>query len=102
MEVILLGWFFNLGSIREHANLSSDFKVGKWWDFMIRFVTPLVLGINWILNFIVDLQNHYSGYSTLAQLVFGWILVIVLIVIALLVARMGWQNEAAPAVGEDK
>ncbi|MDC7232134.1 MAG: sodium-dependent transporter [Spirochaetales bacterium] len=99
VEVILLGWFFKLSSLREHANLTSDFKIGKWWDVMIKFVTPLVLGINSILKFINDVQNNYSGYSTAAQFVFGWGLLAALIVTAVLIARTKWSGLTAQSEG---
>jgi NSS family neurotransmitter:Na+ symporter len=92
IEVILLGWFFNLESLREHANLTSDFKVGKWWNFMIRFVTPLVLGINAVLNLIGDLKNHYSGYPLSVQIVFGWAMIIILALVSIVPMRMKWKN----------
>ncbi len=95
IEVILLGWFFNLGSLREHANLTSDFSIGKWWDITIRFITPLVLGVNWILNLINDLKNNYSGYGTIVQIVFGWAMIIFLALISIVIMRMKWNDKAA-------
>jgi neurotransmitter:Na+ symporter, NSS family len=95
IEVILLGWFYNLSSLREHANLTSDFKVGKWWDIMIKFVTPLVLGVNSVLNLITDLKSNYSGYSTAAQIVFGWGLIAMLVVVAVIAAKLKWHDSAA-------
>ena len=59
---------------------------------MIRFVTPAVLGVNSVLNLIVDLKQNYSGYSTMAQIVFGWGLIAVLVIAAVLAARFKWQD----------
>lgn len=92
IEVILLGWFYNLDSLRDHANLTSDFSIGKWWNFMIRFVTPLVLGINSLLNLIGDIRNNYSGYPASVQIVFGWAMIILVALIAIIPARLKWQS----------
>ncbi len=92
IEVILLGWFYKSETFREHANLSSDFKIGKWWGVMIKFVIPLVLGVNWVLNFIGDLKNNYSGYSSIVQIVFGWGMIVMLILAAMIPMRMKWRD----------
>ncbi|MDC7239396.1 MAG: sodium-dependent transporter [Spirochaetales bacterium] len=92
IQVVLVGWFYDLKSVRDHANLTSDFKVGAWWDLMIRFVTPAVLGVNSILNLITDLRVNYGGYSTLVQIVLGWGLIAVLIIAAVAAARFKWQG----------
>lgn len=72
IEVILVGWFFNLESMREHANRFSDFAIGSWWNIMIRFVTPLVLGYMTIMTFVENIQKPYEGYPWSALLTFGW------------------------------
>ena len=94
IEVILLGWFYNLDELREYANLTSDFKIGKWWDYMIRFVTPLVLGFNSVLNLIGDLKNQYSGYPLYAQLIFGWGMIALLAAAALIPLQLKWRHTA--------
>lgn len=63
IEIILLSWFFNLESIREYVNPLSDFKVGKWWNFCLKFLTPAILGVMTIKNIIADISSPYEGYS---------------------------------------
>ncbi|MDD2212745.1 MAG: sodium-dependent transporter [Clostridia bacterium] len=72
LEVILVGWFFDLEGLRTHANRYSDFAVGKWWTYMIKFVTPLVLGFMFIQNFIQNIKAPYEGYPLNALLMIGW------------------------------
>ncbi len=72
LEVILIGWFFNLESLRIHANRYSDFTVGKWWNFMIKVVTPLVLGFMFFQNFYQNIKVPYEGYPQSALLMMGW------------------------------
>ena len=72
LEVVLIGWFFDLESLRIHANQYSDFAVGKWWNFMIKFVTPLVLGVMFLQNLVENLFTRYEGYPLSALLLIGW------------------------------
>jgi NSS family neurotransmitter:Na+ symporter len=44
LECVVLGWLWRIGTLRRHANSRSDWKLGKWWDYLIRLVIPLVLG----------------------------------------------------------
>ena len=44
LECIVLGWLWRIDILRRHANSRSDWKVGKWWDYLIRLVIPVVLG----------------------------------------------------------
>jgi NSS family neurotransmitter:Na+ symporter len=44
LECIVLGWLWRIDILRRHANSRSDWKLGKWWDYLIRMVIPVVLG----------------------------------------------------------
>ncbi|MHC4748808.1 MAG: sodium-dependent transporter [Planctomycetota bacterium] len=44
LECVVLGWLWRIGTLRRHANSRSDWKLGKWWDYLIRMVIPVVLG----------------------------------------------------------
>ncbi len=88
VEVLLLSWFFKLDSLREHANSLSDFSVGKWWNFCLKILTPIVLGYMAIGNLIGDIKKPYGGYPTSAILIFGWAIVIGIIILSFIM-QMG-------------
>jgi NSS family neurotransmitter:Na+ symporter len=44
LECVVLGWLWRIGTLRRHANSRSDWKLGRWWDYLIRLVIPVVLG----------------------------------------------------------
>jgi len=44
LECLVLGWLWRIETLRRHANSRSDWRLGKWWDYLIRLVIPLVLG----------------------------------------------------------
>ena len=43
LECVTLGWTYRIGRLREHANELSDWKIGRWWDFIIRYFAPIIL-----------------------------------------------------------
>lgn len=82
VEVILLSWFFRLEIIRKHINSLSDFGIGKWWNFCLRIVTPIVLGYMAVGNLVGDIQKNYSDYPSMALFIFGWSLVIGIVILS--------------------
>ncbi len=95
IEIILLSWLCRLEVIRKHINEISDFKVGAWWTFCLRFITPVVLGYMSICNVIGDMSANYGGYSTDAILTFGWMVIGLTILLALLLQKKRPANEYA-------
>ncbi len=87
LEVILISWLFELESIRNHINEVSDFKIGRWWNVCLKVITPVVLGYMAIANFIGDLKKNYGGYDFKSIFVFGWLVLILIIVISFLLQK---------------
>lgn len=44
LECLVLGWLWRLEELRYHANIRSDWRIGKWWDYFIRIFIPVALG----------------------------------------------------------
>ncbi len=94
VEVLFLGWLHNISRIREENNLVSDFRIGYWWNIMIKFVTPLVLLYTTYMNFELELSQAYEDYPIHALVTFGWAMVAATIVIAFLLAyAIRWKND---------
>ena len=43
LEAVVIGWAYRIGRLREHANERSDWKLGVWWDWLIRYFAPILL-----------------------------------------------------------
>ena len=43
IECIALGWIFDLKRLRAHANERSEWQIGKWWEWNIKVVVPVIL-----------------------------------------------------------
>ena len=40
-----LGWIFDIKRLRAHANEHSDWQIGKWWEWNIKLVIPIILTV---------------------------------------------------------
>ena len=45
LEAVVIGWAYRIGRLREHANELSDWKLGVWWDWLIRYFGPIILSV---------------------------------------------------------
>ena len=43
-EVMIFGWVYGADRLRSYINKVSDFKIGRWWTWLIKIVIPVALG----------------------------------------------------------
>jgi len=86
LELVILGWIFNLESVRVYANELSDFTVGKWWVWAIKG-TSLILVIMLVLKVKGEILAPYGGYSLLALGVYGLGVMIIMTVGAFVLTK---------------
>lgn len=77
LECLVVGWVYGADNLRKDINKVGKFKIGKWWNVLIRYIIPALLTVLLIVQFIKDIMNPYEGYPALALLI-GWITVIIL------------------------
>jgi NSS family neurotransmitter:Na+ symporter len=88
IECLILGWAFNLHRFREHANKTSDILIGRWWDFLIKFVIPIVLVILLVASLIDNILNPYMGYPWWIILVGGMIPVLSIFLLSFILMKI--------------
>ncbi|MCD6147583.1 MAG: sodium-dependent transporter [Thermoplasmata archaeon] len=79
MECIVFGYIMGAEHIREHVNEVSDIKLGKWWEYLIKFVAPAILIFIAVASFIELLNKGYEGLPSGALIAGGVIVLISLI-----------------------
>ncbi|RXT08081.1 sodium-dependent transporter [Ammoniphilus sp. CFH 90114] len=92
VELILLGWFYQLSKIREDGNMTSDFRIGTWWEIMVKYVTPAVLFFISIQNVIGAFKDPYEGYPTSALLILGAGCALAAILLGYVFSKLKWHN----------
>ncbi|AOX03096.1 sodium-dependent transporter [Moorena producens PAL-8-15-08-1] len=85
-QSILVGWVYGAEKLRRYMNQVSDWTVGKWWNFSIKYLIPMALVALLATQFSKDIRTPYEGYPAWA-LGIGWAIVFLplLIFLSLLV-----------------
>jgi NSS family neurotransmitter:Na+ symporter len=95
IQAIVIGWYYRLEKLRNYANLLSEVKVGTWWNVLIRFILPIVIGALIITEAYKLITQGYDGYSQGALLIGGWLVVLLLPILALLISKSGNSKETS-------
>lgn len=66
LECLVLGWLWRIEILRRHANSRSDWKLGRWWDYLIRLVAPVLLGTLFFWQLFDDITTE-SGFLRTPQ-----------------------------------
>ena len=83
-QAIAIGWIYGADKLRIYINSVSKWKIGKWWNFLIKYFIPVVLLTLIIVQFFKELKEPYGGYPGWA-IGIGWMaLVIPMVVIVIL------------------
>ena len=81
-----------LPTLRDHLNYRGSFHIGRWWYACVAVIAPLVLGVSLVggtLDLVTSGTTH-SGYPGWFNFVFGWMMAIGLVVIAIALSLIPW------------
>jgi len=91
LECIAVGWIFGADKLRAYVNKVSEIKIGKWWDFAIKYAIPVILSFIVIVQLMKEFKAPYENYPQWA-IWLGWIAVIVPFVVAFLIPQKNIQK----------
>ena len=92
LETLLVGWIIKPKVIREHTNAISYFKIGKWWDFVIKFVAPTLLTVALVQSLVKEFNETYGGYDLTSVSLYGWLVVAIAIVGSIVISKKPWHK----------
>lgn len=98
VTVLLLTYGFrSLPLLRDHLNLTSSVRMGVAWRVLVGVVAPIVLGYILISELILKIQEGYGdpAMPTWFVGVFGWGMVVALIVVAFALSLIPWSAKSA-------
>jgi len=82
LACLVVGWVLPVSKLREFVNKTSDFKIGVWFDWMVKLVVPI--GLTFVVlygGFIPDIKASYGGYPRWASNSI-WIVLIVTLILS--------------------
>ena len=96
IQCFVVGWLFGAEKVRKYFNETSSIRFGRWWDIMIRFVTPLVLLYISVSYLIENIGENYAGYATNHIIIGGWGVVAATIITGFIMTFIRAKNPPAP------
>lgn len=99
-ECIVLGWLYGARKLREYANRYSEIKIGRWWDFLIKYFTPVILVVTFGMDLYRTITEPYGGYPNWALFVGGWGVVALVFVLSFVFMRIRTKRNDVLAAAE--
>jgi NSS family neurotransmitter:Na+ symporter len=71
LECLVVGWIFGAHNMRLHINSTSNFQIGRIWDFFIKYLTPALLATILVAGLVDEVRISYGGYTRAANIIIG-------------------------------
>ena len=72
IQCIAVGYLYPVREFRDYLDGQSEVRLGSWWIWALRYVTPAVLTVILAMNLHQEIVKGYEGYPRWATLVGGW------------------------------
>lgn len=69
---LVFGYLYDIREFRHYLNGISEVRLGNWWVWMLRYVTPVVLIVMLALNLQNEFRETYGGFARWATNLGGW------------------------------
>ncbi|WP_164509105.1 sodium-dependent transporter [Clostridium rectalis] len=102
VECIVLGYVYKAEKMRPELNKYSDFKIGVWWDILIKYITPILLGYMTVDNIYNEFKSPYGGYPISSIIVFGFTIAIGIFIIGFYLSKRPWPDENVLKMGVEE
>ena len=93
VECLLVGWVLKAAVARRHVGRVGGLKLSRFWDVLVRFITPAILIV--VIGFALysEFSGNYGDYSSVALLCFGVGWLVAAAVISVILMRYPWSNK---------
>jgi len=72
VQCLAVGYLYPVREFRDYLNGQSEVRLGHWWIFTLRYITPVVLATLLVINFIKVMTAGYEDYPRWATAIGGW------------------------------
>jgi len=98
-QCLAVGYLYRIREFRTYLNGISEVKLGRWWEWALRYFTPVVLLVILVMNVRAEIRDPYQGYPAWATAVGGWGTLLVLAVLGWFLWRRPGRRDHG---GEDR
>ncbi|WP_036196319.1 sodium-dependent transporter [Nocardioides aequoreus] len=93
VSMLAVTWVYrDLDHLRDHLNRTGSLRLGSWWLVLVGVVTPAALVYVLIDELRAVLAEPYGGYPTWLINSIGWGSAVLVVVVALVLARLPWRR----------
>ncbi len=96
IQCIIIGYLYPVGEFRDYLNAQSEVRVGIWWIWALRYITPTVLLVILVMNLYDYITNGFKDYLRWATLIGGWGSVFIWLVLGYFL----WKRPAKSGKGQ--
>ncbi|MFH1415485.1 MAG: sodium-dependent transporter, partial [Elusimicrobiota bacterium] len=94
LECLVIGWYLKAEKMREHINKVSSVKLGKWWEYSIKIITPAILVIILISSIFQEFSAPYEGYPVKWLILIGRDWLLFTLIAAIIITSYEWRKKA--------
>ena len=92
LECIFVGWVLKAHVARAHVNGIGMGRLVKAWEWLIKYITPMILITIVTRALVADWHQPYEGYAASALALYGVGMLLVTVVIALVFSVLQWRT----------
>ncbi len=81
-EILIIGWLTPVEKLRTYINQYSGFQIGRWFNFIVRWLAPAFLIGLYVVSLPKELSENYGGYPDEMLWTWGYIPLILAVVIS--------------------
>ena len=93
IECVVVADIYGCRRLCRHLNEVSEWKVGALWDVMVMAVAPAALLVFLVVETVQRYRQTYEGYPRKLEFLAGWLILILLPVVARALQAIPWTKE---------
>jgi len=98
MECLIVSDVFACERLRGHINEISDMKISALWDVMIMAIAPAAMLFFLAAEVYQRIQTPYGGYPRKLEFLGGWLVLIVVLLMARIFHALPWAPQKEPEI----
>ena len=94
IETIIIGYFFGTKKFADEINKNAEIKIGKTFGVLVRYITPGILIVTFVMSTIKEFQAPYEGYPILSLILLGGGTLLSIIIGAVVLGAKRTENDS--------
>jgi len=100
LECVFIGWILKARSLRKHINAVSSWNLSQIWDYLIKFLSPAILGTIYVMDVVNIIKKGYGEYPTKTLLLIGLNALILSFILATVFTIYPWRRKPELVIHE--